>query len=138
METPGRPTTGMGPGTSMERIQTTDADGKGAMGMILKTSNGWTEDCGLLMSLEIPGIYVQTNQDVLYVFDHLKAEVVLRHGDEVTLRIANPTRFDAVTAVFAERGSSAGKPLGYCNFMKWKKVPVKAGETVEAVFRAAE
>lgn len=138
METPGRSTTGMGPGTSMERIQTTDADGKGAVGVILKTSNGWTEDCGLLMSLEVPGIYVQTDQDVLYVFDHLKVEVVRRNGDEVTLRIANPTRFDAVTAVFAERSSSAGKPLGYCNFTQWKKVLVKAGNIVEVVIKATD
>ena len=122
----------------MERIQTTDADGKGAVGVILKTSNGWTEDCGLLMSLEVPGIYVQTDQDVLYVFDHLKVEVVRRNGDEVTLRIANPTRFDAVTAVFAERSSSVGKPLGYCNFTQWKKVLVKAGNIVEVVIKATD
>lgn len=133
METPGRQTTGMGPGTSMERIQTTDADGKGAMGMILKTSNGWTEDCGLLMSLEVPGIYVQTDKNVLYVFDHLKAEVVHRNGKEVTLRISNPTRFDAVTTIFTEHSTQAKKPLGYCNFPNWKKVSVKAGDTVEMV-----
>lgn len=123
----------MGPGTSMERIQTTDADGKGAMGMILKTSNGWTEDCGLLMSLEVPGIYVQTDKNVLYVFDHLKAEVVHRNGKEVTLRISNPTRFDAVTTIFTEHSTQAKKPLGYCNFPNWKKVSVKAGDTVEMV-----
>lgn len=133
METPGRITTGLGSGTSMERIQTTDADGKAAIGMILNTSNGWTEDCGLLMSLEIPGIYVQTDKDVLYVFDHLEAEVVKRNRTEVTLKIVNPTRFDAVTTIFAEQSSQADKPLGYYNFMKWKKVSIKSGETVEVV-----
>lgn len=138
METPERPTTDMGSGTSMERIQTTDADGKGAIGVIIKTSDSWTEDCGLLMSLEVPGIYVQTDQDVLYVFDHLKAEVVRRSNNGVTLRITNPTRFDAVTSVFAERSSSADKPLEYCNFAQWEKVSVKAGDTVEVTLSAIQ
>jgi len=90
------------------------------------------------MSLEIPGIYVQTDRDVLYVFDHLKAEVVRRNGGEVTLKITNPTRFDAVTAVFAERSSAADKPLGYCNFTKWEKVLVKSGDTVEVTLSAIQ
>ena len=136
METPGRVTTGMGPGTSMERIQPTDADGKGSIGVILKTTNGWTEDNGMLMALEVPGIYVQTDQDVLYTFDHLETTLVERKEGRVTLRIKNPTRFDAVTTLFAERAAVAKKPLGYCNFPSWQKISVKAGETIETTVLA--
>ena len=78
METPGRPTTGMGPGSSMERITLADGEGKGAIGQILHTSNGWTEDNGMLMALENPGIYVRTDKDELYVFDHVEARVIKR------------------------------------------------------------
>jgi len=130
METPGRVTTNAGAGTSMERIQTTDADGKNAIGMILNTSNGWTEDCGLLMALEIPGIYVQRDKEVIYVFDHVEAKVLERGKDRIVLEITNPTRFDAQVSIFSESFSDSKIPMGYLDFMKWKKVMVKAGETV--------
>lgn len=130
METPGRPTTGMGPGTSMERIQTCDADGKGAIGVILHTSNGWTETNGMFMGLEIPGIYIQTDKDEMYVFDHVEVRTLKRDKSGITLEITNPTRFDASVAVFQETSKEAKKPLGYSEFLKWKKVNVKSGETV--------
>lgn len=107
METPGRPTTGMGLGSSMERIQTTDADGKGAVGVILYTSNGWTEGNGMLMGIEIPGIYLQTDKDEMYVFDHVDAKVVKRDKSGITLEITNPTRFDASVSIFAEASKEA-------------------------------
>jgi hypothetical protein len=128
METPGRPTTGAGPGTSMERIQTTDADGKDAIGMILHGSNGWTEGNGLLMALENPGIYLQTDTEQLFVFDHVEVTVLSRDPSGVTLQITNPTRFDAKVSVFAESSQQAGIPMGFNEFLNWKKVDVKSGE----------
>lgn len=130
METPGRVTTGMGPGTSMERIQVCDADGKNQIGVILHTSNGWTEGNGMLMSVEIPGIYIQTDKDEMYVFDHVDAKVVKRDKSGITLEITNPTRFDASVSVFAETSREAKAPLGYHNFLNWRKVSIKSGETV--------
>lgn len=130
METPGRVTTGMGQGTSMERIQTTDADGKGAVGLIIATSNGWTEGNGMLMGIEIPGIYIRTDKDEMYVFDHAEVRSIKRGKSEITLEITNPTRFDASISVFAESSREARKPIGYHNFLNWEKVDVKSGETV--------
>jgi hypothetical protein len=131
METPGRPTTGAGPGTSMERIQTTDADGKGAIGMILKGSNGWTEGNGLLMALENPGIYLQTDREQLFVFDHVVVKVLRRDKTGVTLQIINPTKFDAKVSIFAETSKQARIPMGYNEFLKWEKMEVKAGKIKE-------
>lgn len=130
METPGRPTTGMGPGSSMERITLADGEGKGAIGQILHTSNGWTEDNGMLMALENPGIYVRTDTDEMCVFDHVAVRVVKRDKNGVALEITNPTRFDAQVSVLAESAKQASKPLGYTAFLKWPKVEVKAEETV--------
>lgn len=130
METPERPTTGMGPGTSMERIQTCDADGKSQIGVILHTSNGWTEGNGMLMGLEIPGIYIRTDKDEVYVFDHVEVKTVKRGKSGITLEITNPTRFDASVTIFAETSKEAKKPIGYHNFLDWEKVNVKSGETV--------
>ncbi len=135
METPGRTTTGAGPGTSMERIQTSDADGKGLRGFIYNTSNGWTEGNGMLMALEIPGIYIQTDKDELYVFDHVDVKTIKRDKSGVTLEITNPTRFDAKVAIFAETSAQAKKPVGYEGFMNWRKVEVKSGDTVQIMLK---
>lgn len=130
METPGRVTTGMGPGSSMERITLADGEGRGAIGQILHTSNGWTEDNGMLMALENPGIYLRTDRDEIVVFDHVEVRVVERSQTGTTLEITNPTRFDAEVTLLAESAPQAAKPLGCTAFMSWPKVDVKAGGTV--------
>jgi hypothetical protein len=131
METPGRPTTGMGPGSSMERISLADGEGKGAIGQILHTSNGWTEDNGMLMALENPGIYLRTDKDELMVFDHVEARILKRDTSSVTVEITNPTRFAATVSVLAESAKQAAKPLGCTAFLAWPKIEVGAGATVQ-------
>mgnify|MGYP002351192382 CR=1 FL=1 len=131
METPGRPTTGMGPGSSMERITLADGEGKGAIGQILHTSNAWTEDNGMLMALENPGIYLRVDQDEIFVFDHVEARILRRDEDGVTLEITNPTRFDARVTLLAESARQAAIPLGCAAFLTWPKIEVKAGATVQ-------
>ena len=130
MDTPGRPTTGAGYGTSMERIQTTDADGKGAIGMILNTSNGWTEGNGLLMALENPGIYLQTDSERFFVFDHVEVKVLRRDKSGVALQITNPTKFNAKVSIFAETSKQSKIPMGYNEFLKWEKVGIKSGDII--------
>ena len=126
---PGHPTCGAGPGASMERIQPTDGEGKGAVGNFIHTQNAWTELNAWMMALELPGIYVQPDTDQFYVFDHVAAKVVKRDASGLTISITNPTRFPAAVSVFAETAEQAQRPLGYTTFLTWPKVEVKAGET---------
>ena len=140
-ETPGRPTVSDGSGgswfrearsnyygCSMERIQVTDSEGKDATGRLVKnTSNGWTELNGMLMALEIPGVYLQLDRNVMFVFDHVEATVLGRSKKGVRLVITNPTKFDARVSVFAETSADAKKPLDYTGFLHWQHVPVRAG-----------
>jgi len=130
-EMPGHPTCGTGLGASMERIQTSDAEGKGAIGNFVHTQNAWTEMNGLMMVTELPGIYLQTDNERFYVFDSVEAKVLDRGAGRVKLQIRNPTPYDAKVSVFAETAAQAAKPLGYTAFLKWPKVEVKAGATVE-------
>jgi hypothetical protein len=143
VETPGRPTISVGSGDpwtteqrvnsfgcSMERLQVTDSEGKLGTGRLARnTSNGWTELNGMLMALEIPGVYLQLDRDEMYVFDHIEVKTLKRSKDGVKLEIRNPTRFDAKVSVFAETSADAKKPLDYPAFLKWQKVNVRAGET---------
>ncbi len=141
VELPGRPTVSAGVkdnsrgtrwGSSMERIQISDAEGRGVIGKLYNGSNGWTELNGMLMSLELPGIYLQTDNNEMFIFDQVKVRRRTDKNGRIILSITNPTQYDAAVSIFAETSIDAKKPLGYTAFLKWKKVKVPAGETVEA------
>lgn len=129
VDMPNHRTTNYGFGTSMERIQPSDSEGKGSIGNYIHTRNSWTETDGMLMDLELPGIYLQTDKNELYVFDHVEAKAVKRSGDKTILSVSNKTPYDARVSVFAETSEKARTPLGYVAFVSWPKVELKAGET---------
>ena len=145
VETPGRPTISVGSGgswsnedrvnsygCSMERIQVTDSEGKNATGRLARnTSNGWTELNGMLMAMEIPGVYLQLDRDEIYVFDHVDVKTLERNKNGIRLTMSNPTRFDARVSLFAETSADSRKPLDYMAFLRWPKLNIKAGETRE-------
>jgi len=116
-------------GSSMERIQPSDAEGKGSVGNFINTRNSWTETNGMLMAMELPGIYLQTNGDKIYVFDAVESRIVKQTKEGMVISITNPTRYDANISIFAETIADSKKPLGYTAFLKWPKVEVKAGAT---------
>ena len=109
VETPGRPTVSTGSrgsweknvksnyyGCAMERIQISDAEGKDGVGTLSKnTSNAWNELNGMLMAIELPGIYLQLDKDEMMVFDHVEVSILERSKSGVVLEIKNPTAFPA-------------------------------------------
>lgn len=134
---PGHLTTNNLTGSSMERIQLSDAEGKGSIGNFINTRNSWTETNGMLMALEIPGIYVNMDRKELYAFDHVKAQVMSGDRSGMTIRLTNPTGYDADVSVMAETEKQAVKPLGYVAFLGWPKVKVRSGETVNVKINPA-
>lgn len=128
---PGHITTNNLIGSSMERIQLSDAEGKGSIGNFINTRNSWTETNGMLMAIEIPGIYVNTDQKKMFVFDHVKAELLSSDASGMIIQLQNPTTYEANVAVMAETQKESLKPLNYTAFLKWPKVMVKSGETVK-------
>ncbi len=127
---PGHITANFLTGSSMERIQPSDAEGKGATGNYIHTRNSWTETNGVLMAMELPGIYVRPGEDMLYVFDHIEATKIEEGRSFVMLRLANNTPYDAAVSVFAETARSAARPMGYTMFARWPKVNVPAGRDI--------
>ncbi|SMO76702.1 hypothetical protein [Solitalea koreensis] len=120
-------------GSSMERIQPSDAEGKGSIGNFINTRNSWTETDGMLMALELPGIYLQTDTKQLQVFDHVEAQVISANKNGITLTLTNPTQYDASVSLFAETSYNATKPLSYTEFLNWPKLQVKAGESIKVL-----
>lgn len=110
-----------------ERLTYCDADSRGSRGDGGKT--GWNELNGALMALEIPGIYLRSDLERLYVFDHVEAHICKSSSRELTLAVNNPTSYDAVVTLLCENAFEATRPLGCNAFPDWKKVEVKAGKT---------
>ncbi len=115
-------------GQITERLTYCDADSRGSRGDGGKT--GWNETNGALMAIEIPGIYVRTDINRMFVFDHLEVKVLKHDKTGVTLQIENPTNFDATVSILAENEEQVAKPLGNTSFLNWKKIQVKAGKTI--------
>lgn len=116
-------------GKITERLTYCDADSRGSRGDGGKT--GWNETNGAMMALEIPGIYVRTDLHDVYVFDHVKAEIVKHDERRIVLEISNPTEYDATVTILAEDGLTAEWPLGDNAFLHWReKVYVKAGKSI--------
>ncbi|MCX2452449.1 hypothetical protein OQX61_14330 [Pedobacter sp. PLR] len=120
-------------GSSMERIQLSDAEGKSSIGNFINTRNSWTETNGMLMALELPGIYLNMDQQKVYVFDHVKAEIQPGSSTGIILQLSNPTGYDAKVSLMAENDRQALKPLSYTAFLNWPKVEVKAGTSVKVL-----
>lgn len=116
-------------GNISERLTYCDADSRGTRGGY----TGWNELNGILMAMELPGIYLRTDRNEIYVFDHVEAKIVKRAKDGIVLSIRNPTRYNASISILAETLALSKKPLGNTSFLKWPKVGAKAGET--ALFR---
>lgn len=114
-------------GKITERLTYCDADSRGSRGEPGQT--GWNELNGALMALEIPGIYLRTDTDSLYVFDHVTASVHKKNAHEIILAITNPTAFDAEVSILCEKAGQAAQPLGCNAFLNWEKVKVAAGKT---------
>lgn len=121
---PGHYTTNNLIGSSMERIQPSDAEGRGSVGNFINTRNSWTETNGMLMAIELPGIYFQTDNGKLTVFDHVEASVLKKDDEATTLLLRNNTGYDANIAVFAETSLDAARPLSYTAFVGWPKIGV--------------
>lgn len=121
-------------GRIIERLTYCDANMRGDRGDG-NDSTGWNELAGAMMALEIPGIYVRTDEDRIYVFDHVEARIVRSDNKKTVLSITNPTPFDASVSLLAENAADVSTPLPPVAFTGWRKIAVKSGETVSCVIR---
>lgn len=124
-------------GSSMERIQPSDAEGRGSTGNFINTRNSWTETNGMLMALELPGIYLQTDTRRLQVFDHVEAKILRADKMGVVMEVFNKTDYNAAVSVFAETSqTAAARAMGYTACVKWPKINVMAGGHINVLVKS--
>ena len=124
-----RPVGGLPAGFMCERVNFSDWEGRNNIGGSLFGSC-WSEVSLMLTAVEIPGLYLQPDTGLLAVFDHVDAVVVARDAGGVTLRVTNPTAFDAAVKLLVETAAdAAGRPLGQNALFGRPVLELKAGET---------
>ena len=116
-------------GAITERLTYCDADNRGSRGSDDFGSTGWCELNGILMAMELPGIYLRTDKDEIFVFDHVEVSAVKRDSKGVTISITNKTKYPARITVLAENAGQLKNPIGYTSFMNWPKISVNSNET---------
>ena len=90
---------GMPGGWINERVSTTDwFEGIGE----IKPGSTWAETSMLLTAVEIPSVYVDVDNKVCFVFDHLTAEIISIDDKKIKISVTNPTQFTAEAAIMVE------------------------------------
>ncbi len=114
-----------------ERVNFSDWEGRDNVGGNLFGSC-WPEASLALTTLEVPGLYVQTDTGVVQSLDHIDASILEQKEDGVLLDLENPTAFDAEVSVLAETSERARTvALGTMEAFSLPRVFVPAGENVQ-------
>lgn len=124
---------GMPPGSSCERVNLSDWEGKGGVGGNIFGSCSWVEAAIALTVTQLPGVYLQPDKDILAVFDNIRAEKVKAEKGRYVLRLTNPTRFPAEVTIFCETAREARKPLSGFFGKEKQTVSLRSGEEKEVV-----
>jgi len=103
-----------------ERVSLTDwLEG---IGQVFKGST-WAETSLMLTSIEVPGIYINTDEGEITVIDHVNARVVKQTNDRLDVELHNPTRDKVVVRLLAENKTQRKAPLG--NLPLWNSANVQ-------------
>jgi hypothetical protein len=98
------------PGYMCERVNMSDWEGKGMIGMVFLTT--WPEVSGMLTYSDVPGVYIRKDTGYICVIDNIEAEVLENTPDHLKIRFYNNTEFAANVKVFIESGEDMDKILG--------------------------
>jgi len=113
-----------------ERVNMGDWEGPGTIGYVLPLST-WAETSLMLTTIEIPGLYVETEKGLVTAFDNVIAKVVANNKKELVISITNTTPTDASIRILAENTLQQQKILGENTLYGSTTLTVKAGETRE-------
>lgn len=99
------------PGRMNERVNLSDWEGTYNVGEIPHGSC-WCEVSAMLTYLEMPAAYIQPDTGFCFVLDHLSCRVEERTEQGVTVRLGNPTAYDAEYRLLVEDSAACSVPLG--------------------------
>ena len=125
----------MQPGWICERVNLSDWEGADAVGGNHFGST-WPEVSLMLTTIEIPGLYVQSDTGFFHAFDHIEVTRIRHAEGRLSLKLSNPTGFDATIKVLCESSAERCLPLKLNALFGVRRICVPAGESVDAEFIA--
>lgn len=99
------------PGRMNERVNLSDWEGTNNVGEVPHGSC-WCEVSAMLTYLEIPAAYIQPDTGFCFALDHLICRVEARTERGMTVRLENPTAYDADYRLLVEDSAACASPLG--------------------------
>ncbi len=111
-----------------ERVNMGDWEGPETIGYVLPLST-WAETSLMLTTIEVPGLYIETDKGEVTAFDNVVTKVVKNNKKELTISINNPTPVDATIKILAEKSMEQQKIMGENVLYGCQTITVKAGET---------
>ncbi len=105
-------------------------DALGSAGDVPPTAPaGTAQAICLMMATDIPSIYVQPDTGFLFPFDHVDARVKQRSETQITIRVSNPTRFEAELRILSEVDADRSRPLDLFPLWGARSLTLAAGAT---------
>lgn len=127
MSTKERPVGHMLSGWISERVSTTDwLEGIGE----LYDGSTWAETSMLLTELELPGIYVVPDKNIVVALDQVKVRKLSADRQKIKIEINNPTADDAEITLLVENAKKIFKSSPELNGLNWRHVKIGAHQKV--------
>jgi hypothetical protein len=127
--------TRMKPGWMCERVNLSDWEGQEGIGGNLFGSC-WAEVSLMLTRMEIPGLYVEPDAGIFFVFDQIEASLAGSGKGWMDLRLRNPTAFEAEVRVLCESSERRRRALGLNVLYRCPTVRLAPGEAATYRFEA--
>jgi len=115
-----------------ERVNMGDWEGVETIGYVLPLST-WAETSLMLTTIEVPGIYVETDKATATAFDNVEVKLVKQTKTALTFAVTNPTPTDAIVTILSEKAASQQQIMGENALYGSQKLQLKAGETKQLV-----
>lgn len=125
------PVGNMPSGGVCERVNLSDWEGKDQVGGSIFGSCSWCEVAAMLTVTELPSLYVQSDKQVVAVFDHLKVNKKQAGNGRMILEVTNPTSYPADVKIYSETSGEARKNLLLISSDRLQVVRLNPGESKE-------
>lgn len=108
-----------------ERVNTTDWEGLNRVGEVFRGST-WAETSLLLTTIEVPGIYVDTENKIAISFDNLEVRFIKNKPNGCIVEVSNPTDYESEFTYIVDNSKKEILPLNY--LFESKKMKLNSGE----------
>ncbi|NME72431.1 glycoside hydrolase family protein [Flammeovirga aprica] len=121
------------PGYVCERVNISNWEGENNVGGNLYDTSPWVEVALMQITVQVPSIYIDTEEPSLTVFDNLEANIEKVDKEGVSIRVKNPTEYNAICTVLMD--SDKNKAMGWNNYADFEKVELEANEEKVVTFK---